>query len=63
MKKEYVSPAMLTVALRQTNIIALSRVETTGGVDVTYNKQGYDQSNAWTKGDAGTVKWDDDWSE
>ena len=63
MKKDYISPAMLTVALRQTNIIALSRVETDGGVELEYNKQSFNQVDAWTKGNTGNVNWDDDWSE
>ena len=64
MKKDYISPAMLTVALQhKSSILALSRVETDGGVELEYNKQSYNQGNAWTKGNTGNVNWDDDWSE
>ena len=55
---------MLTVALQhKSSILALSRVETDGGVELEYNKQSYNQGNAWTKGNTGNVNWDDDWSE
>ena len=64
MKKEYISPAMLTVALQhKSSILTLSRVETDGGVDLEYNKQSFNQVDAWTKGNTGNVNWDDDWSE
>ena len=55
---------MLTVALQhKSSILTLSRVETDGGVDLEYNKQSFNQVDAWTKGNTGNVNWDDDWSE
>ena len=55
---------MLTVALQhKSSILTLSNVATDGGVDLEYKNQSYNQGDAWTKGDAGTVNWDDDWSE
>ena len=60
MKKTYISPVMLKVTLQhQSNILDVSQVTTTGDVDLNYDPNGGNQSNAWVKGN--DYDWDMEW--